>query len=221
MVKMVFPSTGHRVNLRHHHHQLRELILEHTSTPRKRKPLKIFYFLSFTTQMLQTKTRGQVPTCQRGAGLVQDMLVSYRSLFPVAHSSNSGANKCWLSSQVKHISAQDRLRLATPNVTVPQRCTYCNVTYWAYRMRSLILYTKYNLLPNICGEMREREKKSMVQENINKQIHSFFHSSALMFDLLRVRRWVALYSPGYSNLPFCVSYIIHDRVCTYHTPHLQ
>lgn len=53
MVKMVFPSAGHRVNLWHHHKQFRELILEHTSTPRKRKPLKIFYFLSFTTQMLQ------------------------------------------------------------------------------------------------------------------------------------------------------------------------
>lgn len=56
VVKMILPSTGHSMNFWHHHEQLRKFILEHTSIPRKRKTLKIFYFPYFTKVKLTAKT---------------------------------------------------------------------------------------------------------------------------------------------------------------------
>jgi len=56
VVKMILPSTGHKMNFWQHHEQFRKFILEHTSIPRKRKPLKIIYFLYYTTVKPKAKT---------------------------------------------------------------------------------------------------------------------------------------------------------------------
>jgi len=56
VVKMILPSTGHKMNFWQHHEQFRKFILEHTSIPRKRKPLKIFYFLYYTSVKPKAKT---------------------------------------------------------------------------------------------------------------------------------------------------------------------